>query len=401
VGRSTDLPWYSINQIAVTLNQAASVLPGDVTVSGIAGGNYGPVTISGSGTTTLLITLAKPITVADRLTLTIGNSQVITYTRRLDVLPGDVNDDGVVNTTDGVLILNTTTPSHAYNPFEDLNGDGAVNTSDFILDRSEIGTTLPGLPTQLAAGGVGPGGVALLTTAEVAPILAEAIDLWAASGISGHDLTLLKKASVQITELPAGYLGETAIGGETIYLSSNADGFGWFTTPTISASAGSVPGKVLADPSSEAADREDLLTVILHELGHTLGLSDLDPTRFATDLMAETLPTGVSRFPSARDVASVSQIAPTRATLVDAVFEDADQSETFLPSVISPESVIGLSRDNPKDQAAVSAETNPGILERQPNELRLTVKYQPDELVGVVRRTSLVTQSTLETEEAL
>jgi hypothetical protein len=63
--------------------------------------------------------------------------------------------------------------------------------------------------------------------------------------------------------------------------------------------------------------------------------------------------------------------------------------------------VIGLSRDNPKDQAAVSAETNPGILERQPNELRLTVKYQPDELVGVVRRTSLVTQSTLETEEAL
>ena len=114
-GRSTDLPWFNINQIAITLSQATTVSPGDVSVSGIAGGSYGPVTISGSGTTSIVITLAKPISNPDRVTLTISNSAIVTYTRRLDVLPGDVNDDGAVNTTDGVLILRNATPANAYN----------------------------------------------------------------------------------------------------------------------------------------------------------------------------------------------------------------------------------------------------------------------------------------------
>ena len=63
---------------------------------------------------TYVITLAQPITTADRLTFTIASSTIATYTRRLDVLPGDVNDDGVVNTTDGLLILRNETPAHPY-----------------------------------------------------------------------------------------------------------------------------------------------------------------------------------------------------------------------------------------------------------------------------------------------
>ena len=152
-GRKTDLPWFNINRIAITLSQAAVVNPGDVSVTGITGGNYGPVTISGSGTTNIIITLAKAITVADRVTITIGNAQIIMYTRRLDVLPGDVNDDGVVNTTDGVFILYGQTPANAYNEIYDMNGDGAVNTADFTLYRPTIGTVLPSSPPQLAAQG--------------------------------------------------------------------------------------------------------------------------------------------------------------------------------------------------------------------------------------------------------
>ena len=83
------------------------------------------MTISGSGTSNIIITLAKPIANADRVTITIGNAQIITYTRRLDVAPGDVNDDGVVNTTDGVLILYHETPAHSYQTIYDMNGDGA------------------------------------------------------------------------------------------------------------------------------------------------------------------------------------------------------------------------------------------------------------------------------------
>ncbi len=91
-GRKTDLPWLGINKLNITLDRAATLNASDVSVTGIAIANYGPVTVSGSGTS-YTITLAQPINAADRVTVTIGNADVNTFTRRLDVLPGDFNDD--------------------------------------------------------------------------------------------------------------------------------------------------------------------------------------------------------------------------------------------------------------------------------------------------------------------
>ena len=86
-GRNTDLPWYGINKLQITLSKAESLSPGDVSVTGITVANYGPVTISGSGTN-YTITFAQAIVTADRVTVTIGNAGIATFTRRLDVLPG-------------------------------------------------------------------------------------------------------------------------------------------------------------------------------------------------------------------------------------------------------------------------------------------------------------------------
>jgi hypothetical protein len=44
-----------------------------------------------------------------------------------------------------------------------------------------------------------------------------------------------------------------------------------------------------------AAGKMDLLTVLEHELGHELGLPDLDPAAHPADLMAATLATGARR----------------------------------------------------------------------------------------------------------
>ena len=103
--RNTDLPWLGINKLSITLSQPATLLTSDVSVTGISVANYGPVVISGSGTN-YTITLAKPINVADRVTITIGNANIATYTRRLNVLPGDFNDDGIVTLQDAVMIRN-------------------------------------------------------------------------------------------------------------------------------------------------------------------------------------------------------------------------------------------------------------------------------------------------------
>src|SRR5205085_2822207 len=53
-----------------------------------------------------------------------------------------------------------------------------------------------------------------------------------------------------------------------------------------------------AGPDSPAFGRIDLLTVVEHELGHVLGLSDLDPLAVPHDLLTETLTAGVRRFPT-------------------------------------------------------------------------------------------------------
>ena len=67
-GRNTDLPWLGIYQLQVTLSQASRLTPADVTLYSAISINYGPVTISGSGTS-YTITLAQPISPADRVTL--------------------------------------------------------------------------------------------------------------------------------------------------------------------------------------------------------------------------------------------------------------------------------------------------------------------------------------------
>ena len=324
-GRTTDLPWFNINRIAFTLSQSATVAPGDVSVTGVTGGNYGPVTISGSGTSNILIALAKPIANSDMVTLTIGNAQVVTYTRQLDVLPGDVDDNGGVNTTDGVLILNNFTPAHTYQIFDDMNGDGAVSTADFTTYRPKIGTVLPLMSPELAAGGEGPGGTSQLTQAELAPVLSVAIQRWASAGLPTRDVALLRGVSVQITDLQPGYLGVTDLGTKTIELSADAAGYGWYinTSPTYGRRIAAT--EQLASSPSLSGGHEDLLTVLMHELGHTLGLKDLNSAPSHADVMAGTLPAGVRRLPSAHDVAMVRELhapaprVPTHAARVDAV----------------------------------------------------------------------------------
>ena len=130
----------------VTLSQAQTLTPADVTVSSAIGVNYGPVTVSGSGTS-YTITLAQPINSADRVTITIVNPGVSIFNRRLDVLPGDVNDDGMVNVQDMVAIRNQMLGLGGAVPtiFGDINGDGTVDINDYTAVRELIGTTLPSI----------------------------------------------------------------------------------------------------------------------------------------------------------------------------------------------------------------------------------------------------------------
>ena len=103
------------------------------------------------------------------------------------------------------------------------------------------------------------------------------------------------------TPLPGSYLGLAQ--GKQISIDSNAAGHGWFVDPTPAkdeefTTPAFVGQKQAIDP--QALDNIDLLTVVEHELGHTVGLEDLDPS--ANDLISGVLATHLRRTPQWTDI---------------------------------------------------------------------------------------------------
>jgi hypothetical protein len=140
-----------------------------------------------------------------------------------------------------------------------------------------------------------PASVSSLTQAQLAPIVNEAIAQWSGAGLSAADVQKLRQAQFVITDLPGSYLGEAQ--GNVVSLDVNAAGNGWFVDPTPAQNeefASSTGTQQLRAVDAQALDHIDLLTVVEHELGHVLGLNDLNA--LADDVMDGVLGTGVRRL---------------------------------------------------------------------------------------------------------
>ena len=133
--------------------------------------------------------------------------------------------------------------------------------------------------------------VVLLTQQMLDPIVDEAVRRWTESGLlDAAQLLALESIEFEITNLAGTTLGLTT--AETIVIDTDAAGYGWYVdvTPSddLEFSTTTDDGTQLAAPDSEAAGRMDLLTAVMHELGHVLGFEHGDST-----IMAASLTTGV------------------------------------------------------------------------------------------------------------
>lgn len=123
------------------------------------------------------------------------------------------------------------------------------------------------------------------------------IDAWLATGLSQSERQRLRNVRFEVADLAGIRLGFAT--GDTVLIDRDAAGFGWFIDPTPGEQEEFVrtdQGIWRATDRTAAADRIDLLTAVMHELGHVLGLADIDPSRIADDLMTATLAPGVRRL---------------------------------------------------------------------------------------------------------
>ena len=151
-----------------------------------------------------------------------------------------------------------------------------------------------------------------LTQAELNSVVQTAIDDWAAAGASASQLAALHATAITVADLADGVLGQEGSGA--IQISPDAAGYGWFVdhTPGDNAefthAANATGTDLFTDPAQDAAGHTDLLTTVMHEMGHVLGLPDDTNTADSTDLMYIDLVTGERRLPDAADVAQ-AQVA--------------------------------------------------------------------------------------------
>jgi hypothetical protein len=136
-----------------------------------------------------------------------------------------------------------------------------------------------------------------LTDAELQGIVVEAIDRWTeilnpASSVQKQ----LSQVSFRIADLSGLTLGQAS--ADTIVIDMNAAGYGWYVdaTPADDLEFGLRLSdlELQATSTSPALGRMDLLTVVVHELGHVLGFEDLDPN--AGSLMSGTLDASTRRL---------------------------------------------------------------------------------------------------------
>jgi hypothetical protein len=255
----------------------------------------------GDGTTT--VGVARPDPVSNTLTWYLRNANSpgapdiapFAYGARGDTpVPGDWDGDRI--TTVGVY-----EPAAAVWKLRNSNSPGAPDLSPFAYGSPD-GLSQP-VPGAYGAPGLlqAAGGAASLE-AQAAPLSQQALDgaVQAAltrlheAGASDAVLGRLGPAHAQVGDLPGAELGQAWPASGAVLLDGDAAGHGWFVDPTpLTDEEFDASGQALA--GGPAAGRMDLLTAVLHELGHLAGLPDVSAATDPADLMGEQLGAGVRR----------------------------------------------------------------------------------------------------------
>jgi autotransporter-associated beta strand protein/predicted outer membrane repeat protein len=188
-----------------------------------------------------------------------------------------------------------------------VDNDAILAFESSLIQAAADAEAVNALAAEASAAGLGDLPVTLIDPSTTAPslnqetldlIAEEAAQRWINSGLNPAQLEALQSISYQIADLPATQLGSAH--GTVITIDVNAWGQGWFADQTPlddSEFDVLVSTSLLRASGGEAATGIDLLSVVMHEQGHVLGLADtLDPSR-SGEIMFQGFAAGQRRLP--------------------------------------------------------------------------------------------------------
>ncbi|MEO5914482.1 MAG: Ig-like domain-containing protein [Luteolibacter sp.] len=187
------------------------------------------------------------------------------------------------------VVTSATVSIEAVVPVGETGLASAMVDSSLPQGRSVSATAEQGISSETA-----------LSQEQLDLVVSTAINRWELTGLSEDQAARLRSLKFEVSQLPNGYLGEA--GGNNIRVDRNAGGAGWYMDASTASDAlfgtATSDTRHYTDPTSSAAGRVDLLTTILHEMGHSLGLPDTYRVEDRNSIMFGQLTTGERRIPS-------------------------------------------------------------------------------------------------------
>jgi hypothetical protein len=138
----------------------------------------------------------------------------------------------------------------------------------------------------------------VLTVAELNQLVDAAIQRWIDAGATSAQIDAMRAVQFGIVDMAGIYVGASTHG--VVNLDNDGGGYGWFvdSTPGEDSEFDGAGTRLTADADGAAAGKLDLLTVIMHELGHQIGLDDEYGGSDSADLMYGYVNVGERRLPA-------------------------------------------------------------------------------------------------------
>ncbi|HLJ27705.1 MAG TPA: Ig-like domain-containing protein [Candidatus Angelobacter sp.] len=187
----------------------------------------------------------------------------------------------------------------------------AVNTPNFH-NTTPGGTDCAQPPLKFATGGVEAAtpelrvvtsGPSALKQEQLDSIVEAARQRWMTAGLTRNQVAVLGALQFEVSDLAKEYIGSA--GEHVTLVDRKGAGHGWFVdaNPLADAAFSKAvsPSWLYADPGSPAAGHLDLLTAVMHEMGHRLGMGDKSAERNRGHIMYGELSVGERRLPVKND----------------------------------------------------------------------------------------------------